>query len=189
MQDHKPGPHTIPGKAISSRNALRHGCCADTLILKNENIEDYKALEAIWFESYLPADEAETHLVQELVNADWFLQRATRTVTQIEAQLLDENPNPLNWTDQQQHTFTRFLRYQTTRANAVTRSRKAVEHYRNARAAELKAIEKSHTAEQRLEVFKEKNKPEQTIQEIIQDMVAKKAERDRLAGLNEPETL
>ena len=78
------GPKTIEGKQISSRNALRHGCCADTLILKNENIEDYKALEATWFKAYSPKDDAEKHLVQELANSDWFLQRATRNYAEAE---------------------------------------------------------------------------------------------------------
>lgn len=52
------GGHTEAGKQISSRNAVKHGCCAiGTLILKNENIEDYKALEATWFKAYSPKDD------------------------------------------------------------------------------------------------------------------------------------
>jgi hypothetical protein len=168
------GPRTQTGKQISSRNALKHGCCSsDTLILRDvEHIEDYKALEAIWFQAYLPGTEAEKHLVQELVNADWFLQRATRTVAAIEAELLETMPNPLEWTEQQNRTLARFLRYQTTRANTVIKCRKAIEDYRKNRAAEKLSQEKQLIAQERHEIYKEKNKPEPSIEEILDKMMA-----------------
>jgi hypothetical protein len=68
-------------------------------------------------------------MVQGLVLADWFLPRVIRPVTPIEAQLLDETPKPLAWTDQPHKILGRFLRYQTTRSNAVKRCRKAIEDF------------------------------------------------------------
>jgi hypothetical protein len=166
-----PGPTSIEGKAISSRNSLKHGCCADdTLLLKTENITDYNALKAIWFQSYSPKDEAERHLIQELINADWFLQRSTRTVASVEAELLDAEPNPLHWTDQQQKTFGRFLRYQTARANTVKRCQKAVEDYRKARLSEKLSEQKLVTVQTRLKVVEQKNKPEPTWKEHLAGM-------------------
>ena len=164
----------LTGRAASARNATKHGCCADdTLILKSESIEDYKALEATWFQTYKPKSDAEKHLVQELVNADWFHQRASRTVAQLEAQIMEEAPNPLDWTDEHHKKLNRFLRYQTTRANNCNRARKALEDFLAKRAAET-------IKQERHEVFKEKNKPEPSIRELLDDMRAKKAERDRL---------
>jgi hypothetical protein len=90
--------NTIEGKNISSKNAIRHGCCADTLILKSESQDDYNALEATWFQAYKPKSDAEKHLVQELVNADWFQQRATRTLADAEVRIMNEVENPLDWT-------------------------------------------------------------------------------------------
>jgi hypothetical protein len=131
------GPRTDEGKQISSRNSMKHGCCStETLILKTENMEDYKSLESTWFRAYEPQTEADKHLIKELINADWFLQRATRTVAEVEAQILETTPNPLDWTEQQHRNFNRFLRYQTTRSNTVNRCRKAVEDYRKKRAQE-----------------------------------------------------
>ena len=164
-----PGPTSPAGKAIASRNATKHGCCADTLILKSENPADFKSLEATWFKAYAPSDDAERHLVQELVHADWYLQRSTRTVTQIESELLDLEPNPLHWTDAQQRTLGRFLRYQTTRANNVKRAQKAIEDYRRNRLSEHLRSEKLTTAQR-------KNKPEPTWKEHLDAMRQKAIE-------------
>jgi hypothetical protein len=61
------GPTSEAGKAISSRNAMRHGCCAtETLLLSTESAADLKALEAAWLKAYAPADEAERQLARFL---------------------------------------------------------------------------------------------------------------------------
>jgi hypothetical protein len=176
--------NTTEGKNISSKNATKHGCCADsTLILKNENLEDFQALEAAWFETYEPGTAAEKHMVQELILADWFLQRANRTVAHIEAELMDETPNPLHWTDPQHKTFNRFLRYQTTRSNTFNRCRKAIEDFFAKREAEA-------IRDEQLQNWKEKNKPEPTIDELIDAMMPEarlKSQRDRMGANQQPE--
>jgi hypothetical protein len=147
--------HTDPNKPVvvpspdasapspSSRNAMKHGCCANnTLLLPTESEEDLKALEVIWLKAYNPASEAERHLVQELAQADWFLQRATRAYADVEAGLYAANPNPVDWTEAQERKLGRFLRYKTAHTNNVIRCRKAVEDYRKARAAEQTRQEK-----------------------------------------------
>jgi len=133
--------------ANSSLNARKHGCCAvDASLLPTESAADFKALEQTWLDAYQPVNEIERHLVADLVNADWLLQRTTQTVLDIESRLYTQNPNPLDWTDQQQRTLGRFLRYRTAHANTVTRCRKAIEDYRKARAAEKKreTTQKNH---------------------------------------------
>jgi hypothetical protein len=168
------GPRTTEGKATSSRNATKHGCCADsTLILANESIEDYKALEATWFMAYRPKDEGECRLVQQLVNADWFLERANRTVAEVEAQIFECGYLPLNWSDEQHNKLARFTRYQTARANAVLKARKAVEDYRKNRVNEVIKSEK-HQA------FKEKVTPEPSVREIFDSMAREKARQDQI---------
>jgi hypothetical protein len=149
--------HTDPNKPVvvatpaaepstpsaSSRNAMKHGCCAsNTLLLSTESEEDLKALEVIWLKAYNPSSEAERHLVQELVQADWFLQRATRAYADVEAGLYAANPNPVDWTEAQERKLGRFLRYKTAHTNNVIKCRKAVEDYRKARAAEQSREEK-----------------------------------------------
>ena len=173
-QEPQPEPQPeLTGRAASARNATKHGCCADdTLILKSESIEDYKALEATWFQAYKPKSDAEKHLVQELVNADWFQQRATRTLANAEARIMNEVENPLDWTEQHHRTIARFQRYLTTRANNFNRIRRALEDYLAKRAGEV-------IKHERHQVFKEKNKPEPSIRELLDDMRATKADRDR----------
>ena len=164
------GPKTIEGKQISSRNAIKHGCCADNLILKSENIEDYKALEATWLRAYEPKDDAEKHLVRELINADWFLQRATRNVASVEAQISEAVEIPLFWADDHHRALTRFMRYQTTRANTVAKCRKAIEDYRKNRVAEVVRFEQLIMKKERHEIFKEKHKPEPSWEENLESM-------------------
>jgi hypothetical protein len=156
--------HTDPTKPVvvappssdpspSSRNAMKHGCCANnTLLLSTESEEDLKALEVLWLKAYNPATEAERHLVQELVHADWLLQRATRAYADVEAGLYAQNPNPIDWTEAQERKLGRFLRYKTAHTNNVLKCRKAVEDYRKARAAE-------QSKHQKLEAIKKKNNP------------------------------
>ncbi len=139
-------------------NALKHGCCAvDTLLLPTERIEDLQALEAIWQKSYNPTTEAERHLVQELAHADWFLQRATRAYANVEAGLYKANPNPAEWTEQQDRKLGRYLRYKTAHTNNVIRCQKRVEDYRKARAAEKANLEKSAIAIERLKKLQQQN--------------------------------
>src|SRR5438105_14416753 len=64
------GPKTA-GKAISSRNALRHGMTAKAVLLTNENPEAYHNLAGAYYEKFQPADDVERDLVDEMVVAKW----------------------------------------------------------------------------------------------------------------------
>ena len=118
----------------SSKNARRHGCCAmDASLLESERLEDFKALESIWLKSYAPKDEAELHLVTELINADWLLQRATKKLLDLEQGIDRSTPDPLTWPPSLIAILTRFQRYKTANANLVHKARKAIDDYRKAR--------------------------------------------------------
>ena len=172
----KGGPNTSEGKAISSQNARKHGCCSDAvLIVPGETMADYTTLESLWLNTYKPTDEAETALVHKLIHAEWFLARATRTLAEAESEIFNLGLSPLNWTDAHHAALNRFTRYQTARANAALKCRKAIEDYRKNRVTEKVKAEKH-------EVFKEKSKPEPTVAECIQQMMERKAERDRISA-------
>ena len=159
------------GKNISSKNALKHGCCAnDTLLLPTESAEDLRALEVTWLKAYNPPTEAERHLVQELAHADWFLQRATRKYADVEAGLYTATPNPVDWTDQQERKLGRFLRYKTAHTNNVIKCRKAVEDFRRARAAEKSDEQKSVLTQERIKAAQKKSSPVVDWQQHLKNM-------------------
>jgi hypothetical protein len=121
----------------SSKNATKHGCCAPgTLILPNESQQDFNDLEIMYIRAYTPQDDHERHLVQDIVIADWMLQRATRAHAQVEAALYAATPNPADWTEAQERKLGRHIRYRTAQTNILAKCRKALEDHRKARAAE-----------------------------------------------------
>jgi hypothetical protein len=171
INNNSTGPRTDAGKQTSSRNAVKHGCCStETLILPNENSDDFKALEAMWFQSYSPAGDLEAHLLNQIIQADWFLLRATRTLADVESQIFTERFNPLDWTDRQHHAIQRFTRYQTTRRNEFNKAKKVLDDHRKIQATEKRSEEKQDIAQAKLVVYQEKNKPEPTFEEMIEDM-------------------
>jgi hypothetical protein len=81
------GPKTAAGKARSSRNALKHGLCAQKLlVLAEEDVAAFCALETALFEELAPAGALQTVLAQRVVSAAWRLLRADR----MEAEVLTE---------------------------------------------------------------------------------------------------
>jgi hypothetical protein len=167
-----------PAPSPSSRNAMKHGCCANnTLLLSTESEEDLKALEVIWLKTYNPTSEAERHLVQELAHADWFLQRATRAYNDVEAGLYKSNPNPAEWTEAQDRKLGRFLRYKTAHTNNVIRCQKRVEDFRKARLSEKAAAEKSQLAQERLKAAQKKASPIVDWQQHLRNMRAEAVAR------------
>jgi hypothetical protein len=81
------GPRTAAGKARSSRNALKHGLCAQKLlVLAEEDVAAFCTLETALFEELAPAGALQTVLAQRVVSAAWRLLRADR----MEAEVLAE---------------------------------------------------------------------------------------------------
>jgi len=65
------GPKTPEGKAISSANSLRHGCCAKAILLTSENPEAYHKLAEAYYKKFKPDDDVECDLIDEMVIAKW----------------------------------------------------------------------------------------------------------------------
>jgi hypothetical protein len=70
------GPRTPEGKAVSSRNALRHGLTAAALILPWENQADFDHLLNQLNIEHNPKTVTETMFVHEMAEQWWRLQRA-----------------------------------------------------------------------------------------------------------------
>jgi hypothetical protein len=65
------GPVTPEGKAASSRNSLRHGLRAQTLVLANEHSEILDTLIAELTEEFQPETNTEHGLVLDMAYAKW----------------------------------------------------------------------------------------------------------------------
>jgi hypothetical protein len=69
------GPVTPEGLATSSRNSLRHGLSAETIVLPGESAEDFQSLIASYIDQFHPATGVEMNLVETLAAARWRLRR------------------------------------------------------------------------------------------------------------------
>jgi hypothetical protein len=80
---HSTGPRTIPGKARSSRNALKHGLRAEKLALPNENPAEFAAREATFRAEYNPQNLTEDFLVKILTKSTIKIDRCERYETSV----------------------------------------------------------------------------------------------------------
>src|ERR1019366_7056688 len=85
------GPKTEAGKQRSSKNAVRHGLTAETVIEPLEDPEDYKAFEQAVTADYEAETAVERELVLRLASLLWRLRRSTL----IETALLQIEPDEL----------------------------------------------------------------------------------------------
>ena len=85
------GPRTVEGRARSSRNAIRHGLTAETVVAPLEDLEDYTAFELAITADFEARTAVERELVLRLSNLLWRLRRATTIETgllQVQAAML-----------------------------------------------------------------------------------------------------
>src|SRR5712692_395857 len=77
------GPATPEGRAISSRNSLRHGLTAKAVVLPGESQEEFQALLDDHVDQFQPATGVESSLVQTMAVARWRLNRIAGIETNI----------------------------------------------------------------------------------------------------------
>jgi hypothetical protein len=90
------GPTTPEGKERSSRNAVRHGLTAETVIAKLECSDDYELFEAAIISDYNAETAVERQLVLRLASVLWRLRRATSMETAIFDSAIENAPAVLN---------------------------------------------------------------------------------------------
>ena len=78
------GPRTESGKLRSSRNAIRHGLTSQAAVLPSEDPAAYQLHCRQFHDEYQPQTPTEIHLVQELADTAWRLNR----IPLLEADLL-----------------------------------------------------------------------------------------------------
>ena len=65
------GPKTAEGKLTTSRNAIRHGLTARTVVLQNESEDQYLADLRDYLDYFRPEGKPETDLVHQLAASKW----------------------------------------------------------------------------------------------------------------------
>jgi hypothetical protein len=65
------GPKTEAGKAASARNALKHGLCAEKLLIDEEEAAAWEALRADYLDRLAPVGPAEERLADRIAQVAW----------------------------------------------------------------------------------------------------------------------
>jgi hypothetical protein len=79
------GPRTKSGKALSSRNALKHGLSAEQVVMLDEDPAAFEALRDDLYAHYQPAGPVAENLVEQVAACIWRLRR----VPEIEAGIFE----------------------------------------------------------------------------------------------------
>jgi hypothetical protein len=77
------GPRTDEGKQRSSKNSLKHGLTAKTVLIPGEDPADYQAFAAAYQLDLDPQNAVECALVQEVIDLQWRLLRISRLEARI----------------------------------------------------------------------------------------------------------
>ena len=88
------GPRSKAGKQRSSRNAIRHGLTAETVIEPLEDAEDYAAFEEAIAASFDPETAVERELILRLASLLWRLRRATSIETALFQMKIEHDSGP-----------------------------------------------------------------------------------------------
>ena len=75
---HSTGPSTPEGRAAVRLNGLKHGLCAETIVVPGEDPAEFEALLDAYRAERQPATPTDEFLVRQLAMADWRLLRLHR---------------------------------------------------------------------------------------------------------------
>ena len=77
------GPSSVEGKAISSRNSLKLGITAESMIIPGEDPAHLEQLQREYQQHYTPVGPVEAELLQDVIRAQWMLRRYYRIETEV----------------------------------------------------------------------------------------------------------
>jgi hypothetical protein len=139
------GPRTESGKQVSSRNALRHGLTAKTLVLTTEDKSAFDELRAALHAAHAPVNDLEHAAVEALAEAQWRLNRCRRHETAVFNQAIadiqrdnpgvdpDEAAARLFLDKEYMKKLSLFLRYQTSIERAFNKAETELRRLQKAR--------------------------------------------------------
>ena len=106
------GPRTAKGKAVASRNALKHGIFSSVLLLTSDSRESYDSLLSGLWEHFKPEGMIEEVLVEKLAVMIWRYRRLIAT----EKAEIKQGANLLEgeWSISDSTILNRFPRYEAS---------------------------------------------------------------------------
>jgi hypothetical protein len=119
----KTGPTSVVGLAASSENSTTRGCRSQRLLVKGEKQEDLDAMRAKWMDQFKPYNFVLTLLVEEIIRADWMLERARRNETIVVERLAEKDPD--SWEKADHDRAQLFARYVKSADNTFHRAMRA----------------------------------------------------------------
>ena len=119
---HSTGPATAEGKARVSQNAVRHGLTARHLVIRDDEREEFDALQLSLSEELDPQGALETLAFHEILHAAWNLQRFRRLEAEISLGTIGDFTDPATTA-----VLDRLTRYQ---ARAQRAWHKAIQELR-----------------------------------------------------------
>jgi len=147
------GPRTPEGKAASRRNSLRHGLCADQLLLPPDDPDDFLALRDDLRQRFCPVGEAEDCLVDRIAATQWRLLRSLPLEAQIYRERIreiraarpaaaDAAPQPESellgsaflHDCQGANALAKLARYESSLERSIDRSLRQLQRFQSARA-------------------------------------------------------
>ena len=75
---HSTGPSTPEGRAAVRLNGLKHGLCAETIVVPGEDPAEFQAMLDAYCAEYQPTTPSAEFLVRQVAMADWRLLRLHR---------------------------------------------------------------------------------------------------------------
>jgi len=75
---HSTGPSTPEGRAAVRLNGLKHGLCAESIVVPGEDPAEFEAMLEAYRAEYQPATPSAEFLVRQVAMADWRLLRLHR---------------------------------------------------------------------------------------------------------------
>jgi hypothetical protein len=116
---HSTGPATVTGKLASSVNARTHGLTGAFTLLAWEDAAEFQSLLDSLTSENKPETPTETRLIQSIAEHYWLMHRAIHLQNRLlESPALDH------------HTFSLYLRYQTTNERAYYRAMRELQTLR-----------------------------------------------------------
>src|SRR5215468_4211956 len=122
------GPRTAAGKAVSSRNALRHGLTARAPAVFAEDLRDFDRFRAEWRSSLAPCDAREELLADAVVEAAWRRRCAVRAET-----ALFNRAGRLDLSSSEFHELATIRRYEIAADRAHYRALALLDRWREPR--------------------------------------------------------